>query len=291
MAAAAAARRWLAEAASAASAAAGRSTTSNSTSSSDAVVSAARRWLRQAQQAEQAETPAAEVQAASLQAVGPVAPQAPRRGRPPGTRLQREILRDVPAPAPPAPPMASASSDAARTPAALAPVPSLSRDNEDAIKAVLEGRKVEQTGRHLKASVLAAGLLDELYQDSFHTVVLAACRDIRDKKARGIVFIQTRMYDETPLKSRVSYSSPGASFAAAGEVTQEAMLARVAAADQVAEEVLPAKIVASYRGFAMTLAYVGEDGKETYHQITGHSPTRLRMVTKQNREVMQELLQ
>ena len=128
-----------------------------------------------------------------------------------------------------------------------------------------------------KALVLGAGFLEEAYYAALLTLVRAVAAEVIAGHARGLIWVQTRAYDETPMKSRVlnAASQPSKFAGSAGEI----------------ESISAAKVVAHFRGFGFVLAYRNQDGQDTYHHVVGRLPTKLMVVTRQKKAAVLALLQ
>ena len=101
------------------------------------------------------------------------------RGRPVGTRVHQEILRNTRAsfdaaiaavPAPPTDPVAPASSDAA--------VPQLPAADQDVVDQVLRGKHPKEDKAHKKARCMAAEIIEDLHSSSRTQLLLDICRDV-----------------------------------------------------------------------------------------------------------------
>ena len=163
---------------------------------------------------------------------------------------------------------APASSDAAggALPKVL-PVPTTA--DQAVVDQVLQGKHPVENHTHRKARSMAAEIIEDLHKSCRRDLLLDICKDVSCGKARGVAFLLTRMYDETPLKCRVlDPGGRGPSSDAGGAV-----------------EKITAKVVAHFRGFALTVAY-----GPTYHRIVGQLPTKLRVVDKQTLPVVHEML-
>ena len=150
-----------------------------------------------------------------------------RCGRTWGTDLRRRVLgvfeaeSRVPSRVAPAPEFSQTPSSQPQ------PQPHVRPEDERTIQDVLSGQGGKRDRASHKASIWAALFVEEAYYRDWGKLLRLVHQEIKHGHARGLLWIQTRSYDETPMKSRVLNVKPG--FAAGSSSHAADQLAAAAA--------------------------------------------------------------